>query len=446
MKIGLVCPYAEGFGGVQEHVFNLAKAFKRKGHEVKVIMPRNPKFKTSVSLDGVEIFVGKGKTIGINGTQSCIAIGVHYEPRIKEILKRENFDVIHLHQPDVPTIPWFFLAQSKATNVVTFHRSGDYSPVEKAIYYLLSPTALALERKIHGRIAVSKTAKEHAEQYFNGSFKIIPNGIDTKRFSPKGNTIRKYQNNVSSVLKNGVSTSEGRRFLASIPPRFNRGFLEATNDKINVIFVGRFEERKGLIYLLKAFAKAKAEMDSLRLIIVGDGPKRAEYEEFIAKKRVKDVYFEGAVEAEKLDDYYRTADIFCAPSTHGESFGIVLLEALSTGVPVIATSIPGYKELLSDYPSKQCLVVPKNINALKEALLKLAKDKELREKISAWGPKKADKYSWDKVADEVLKVYKLSQKQKKDLALPGAFWLRKQLIQVESMVKKTVDLIDSEIM
>lgn len=410
MKICLVCPYSMGFGGVQEHVLNLSRIYKKKGHIVKIICPYNPHFRGFDKIKDDFIFIGRGQNVRINGTNASVTLGIHYEPRIKQILNKENFDIIHFHQPDAPTISWFLLAQSQAVNIVTFHHSGDYGPIEKAIYYLLTPTVIALQRKIYGRIAVSDTARKHAQTYFSGNYNIVPNGIDLKRFNKKGKKISKF-----------------------------------TDDKKNILFVGRIEERKGLIYLVRAFAKAKKEDKNLRLIIVGDGPKRKECEDLIKKEKVEDVFFEGAVVSSVLPDYYRSADIFCACSTHGESFGIILLEAMSTGIPIIATSIPGYRELLSDYPEKSLLIPPENVGAIKDAIIRLAKNEKIRDKLSKWGQERVKSYAWETVAIKVLKIYKESSKIRKDAEFIGALWLKKQLLQMESSIKKVMRLLDTEI-
>lgn len=414
MKIGFVCPYAFGFGGVQEHILNLAKILREKGHKVKIIVPRHPNLQNPKIKEDF-IFVGTGKDIALNGTHSYVSLGIHHEPKIKEIINRENFDILHFHQPDVPTISWFFLANSQTTNVVTLHHSGDYGPIEKAIYYLLTPTVLALAAKIHGRIAVSKTAQKHAQYYFPGNYHVIPNGINTKRFSPKGKKIEKYQ---------PFGSAQG---------------------KINVLFVGRLEDRKGLIYLLKAFGKAKKEEDNLRLIIIGDGPKRSEYENLVKREKIADVEFVGEVLSRDLPSYYRTAHIFCAPSTYGESFGIVLLEAASSGLPIIATANSGYREFLADYPQRSLIVRPQDINSLKEAILKLSRDRELAKKLGSWGRRKVKKYSWEKISTQILEVYKKSQKQKTDEDFLGNFWLKKQILQVEQVARKILNLVEREL-
>lgn len=378
MKIGLVSPYALNHGGVQEHIRALYTNFTSQNHEVKIIAPRLSREAPKKDV----IFLGRAfYAESATGTGSYLTIGLHYGPIVEEILEREKFDILHFHEPMVPTISWFVLAYSKSLNIMTSHRAQRFSEEEAALYTFLKPLRLLLTKKIHGRIAVSRSAKTLAGEYFPGKYTIIPNGVDLTRFRPQGKKL----------------------------PRFNDG-------KINLLFVGRIEPRKGLIFLLRTLANLKD--GRLRLIVVGDGPLRAECERFAQRKKMDNVYFEGAVSEDDLPLYYRSADIFCSPALHGESFGIVLLEAMASNLPLVVFTNPGYRELLTDYPALQLLPRPKDTEGLSKAIITLTDDANLRHDLGLWGREKAKRYSWKKVTPEVLNFYEetqLSAKKKKEV-------------------------------
>lgn len=366
MKIGLVCPYALNYGGVQEHVRALYKNFIQRDHEVRILAPQA--FGEEPKKD--VIFLGRGfYTDSTTGTGSHLTIGLHYGPLVDEVLRREKFDILHFHEPMVPTISWFLLAYSQSINIITCHRAQKFSEEEASLYRFFKPVSLLLARRIHGRIAVSQTAKKFALKLFPGQYSIIPNGIDISRFRPTGEKLKK----------------------------FNDG-------KINILFVGRLELRKGLVYLLRAFSLLND--NRLRLIVVGDGPMREECEKFAQKKKLENVSFEGEISEEKLPLYYRSTDIFCSPAPHGESFGIVLLEAMASGRPVVAFANAGYRELLKNYPSQRLLAKPKDVEELAKAIKTLVQDKDLRLELGHWGREKAKSYSWNKVSQEIIRFYR----------------------------------------
>jgi phosphatidylinositol alpha-mannosyltransferase len=176
------------------------------------------------------------------------------------------------------------------------------------------------------------------------------------------------------------------------------------DDRVNILFVGRLEKRKGLSYLLRAYESMKVRVPNSRLIVVGDGPLHGNVESYISRHRVPDVVMAGYVPDTVLPRYYCSADIFCAPATGAESFGIVLLEAMATGLPVVATEIDGYMSVLE--PGRDSLTVkPKSPAELGAALVILARDQELRRRMGAYGLKKARHYAWEEVASQVLDVY-----------------------------------------
>jgi phosphatidylinositol alpha-mannosyltransferase len=258
------------------------------------------------------------------------------------------------------------LLQSPSINIGTFHACHDRS----RSYWTFKPVLKRCLAKLNGKIAVSKPAKDFVSKYLPGEYSIIPNGIDMERFSSDG-------------------------------PRRE----ELIDGKINILFVGRLEKRKGLGYLLRACGIIKKQFPDFRLIVVGPGTKlRPGYEELARDMGLDNVIFTDFVSHEELPQYYRTADIFCAPATGGESFGIILLEAMACGKPVVAFNIEGYASVM-DNEVEGFLVPVANEEALAQALLTLLNDHSLRDQMGEKGKIKADKYSWTCVSNQVMDYY-----------------------------------------
>ncbi|MBM4432866.1 MAG: glycosyltransferase family 4 protein [Chloroflexi bacterium] len=376
MKIGLVCPYDFAYpSGVANHVISLEHQFTKMGHEVKVIAPAS----RSVSACGGRfIQVGKPLPIPASGSMVRITLSMNLKSRVEEILEQENFDIIHLHEPLMPMLCLTTLLSSHAPTVGTFHacyRKPKYAPGKPLDGYNLGKPLSTVflrrwARKLDGRIAVSEPARQHAGKHFPGEYEIIPNGVDVQHFSPETSPI----------------------------PKFG-------DEKLNILFVGRLEKRKGFDYLLEAYKKVKREIPNSRLIVVGPGTMlRRKYENQIMAEGIKDVVFAGYASYDELPRFYKTADIFCAPATSWESFGIVLLEAMATGKPVVASNIEGYAGVVTNSVDG-LLVPPKDSESLAQALLYLMKDETLRREMGARGRLKAQDYSWEHIARRILDFY-----------------------------------------
>ena len=367
MKIALVSPYDFAFpGGVATHISGLEQNLTRMGHEVKVIAPAS---KAVPSFGNRFIPIGKPRPIPANGSICRVTISPWLSSRIKPVLDAEKFDIIHLHEPLMPMLCTTVLRLSQTVNVGTFHAHGG-----RPGYNFGKPVITVLLRRwfsrLNGRIAVSKSAMEFANKYFPADYTIIPNGVDLEHFS------------------------------ADVAPidRFCDG-------KVNIVFVSRLEKRKGLIYLLKAYQKVKREFPNCRLIVVGPGTRlRNKYEKWVAETGTRDVVFIGYISYDELPRYYRTADIFCAPAISGESFGIILLEAMAMGKPIVASNIEGYASVVTD-GAEGLLVPPKDEKALSQALISLMNDESLRQQMGAKGKVKALDYSWQQVAQRVYNYY-----------------------------------------
>jgi len=337
------------------------------GHEVKIIAPSSKPKKTQENESAIVI----GKPVAIRASGSIVRSPVSpmllFSDRIKKILEQEKFDVVHIHEPMMPALAVSVLHHAEGVLLVgTFHatRSNSFG------YAIWKPLLKRWMNKLDGKIAVSQAARDFIYRYFPGDYEIIPNGIDLERFSDKTPPVEKYR-----------------------------------DDKLNILFVGRLEKRKGFKYLLGAYERVKKEFPQCRLIVVSPhGSLCKKYEKLAAKRNLKDVVFAGYVSFEDLPRYYNTADVFCSPATGWESFGVVLLEAMATGTPIVASDIPGYAGLIS-HGVEGLLVKPTDEKALASALLSLLQDKAMRDRMGENGKLKAKDYSWEVVAQKVMSYY-----------------------------------------
>jgi phosphatidylinositol alpha-mannosyltransferase len=365
VKIGLVSPYDFASpGGVTDHVRHLARQLRRLDHAVRIFAPSS---RADVDFDTAEFYrIGSPISVPVNDSVARITLSFHLADRVAEIIERERFDVLHFHEPLMPALPITMLRMSQAANVGTFHAFAK----SNIGYFYGRPLLEPYLAHLHRGIAVSEPAKAFVNRYFPGfPLKVIPNGVDVSVFHPGHAPIRHLR-----------------------------------DERVNILFVGRLEKRKGLGYLLRGYEFMKQRVPNTRLIVVGDGPLRSSVESYISRHRVPDVVMAGYVPDTVLPRYYCSADIFCAPATGAESFGIVLLEAMATGLPVVATEIDGYMSVLE--PGRDSLTVqPKSWSELGAALVILARDAQLRTRMGAYGLEKARRYAWDEVASQVLEVY-----------------------------------------
>ena len=365
MKIGLVSPYDYAYpGGVMAHIYHLGQHLIKAGHEIKVIAPLSS---PPAILDKGFIRLGRSVPVPTGGSTARISLSVWLEPRIKRLLKEESFDVIHLHEPLAPILPLFILHLSQSVNVGTFHAFHGSGRVYWLSKYLLRRS----QDKLDGRIAVSSPALSFVSRHFPGEYRVIPNGIEFNRFSTPARPLPEFQ-----------------------------------DGKLNILFVGRLEKRKGLKYLLGAYGKLKWRYPNTRLIVVGPGNPEPEAYRFIAERNIEDVVFVGSVSYEDLPRYYQAADIYCSPATGKESFGIVLLEAMAAGKPIVASNIEGYSSVMS-HGQEGLLVPPKDEEALEASLETLLNDAALREEMGNRGSLKAPQYDWERVTAQIIEYYTL---------------------------------------
>lgn len=387
MKIGFVAPYDWAVpGGVKHHIEALAQEFTVAGHEVKIIAASSPNRHTGEPLSPNLIQIeGPVVPLPTSGSEARVVLSSRFSHRLKAILNRERFDVIHLHEPLMPVICPLALYHSKVHPqtlvLATFHAYREKNAGYKYGRRILGRCLGRLD----GRIVVSEAAKEYTARYFPGDYRVISNGVDLSRF--------------------------GDSSLAPIP--------EFADGRPNILFVGRLEKRKGFVHLLRAFVQVQAEMPQARLIVAGAFDEKQK-EPFVRQAEadgLHDVHFRSWPSNDMLARFYRTADLLCAPSTGFESFGLVLVEAMAAGRPVVTSDIPGYREVVR-HEVEGLLVPPGDEKGLAAALLRLLADKELQERMGRNGRERAASFAWNRVAAEVLAYYnELEQRRLRDHGL-----------------------------
>lgn len=368
MKIALVSPYDYSVsGGVNKHISHLATEFGHLGHDARILVPCSEREQDRRVINASSSVV----PVPFAGSIARITLDPRVYRRTKRILQRGGYDVLHLHEPLTPALPLAVLRHRdlvpQAICVGTFHA---YREVNRAYYYG-APIFRRLFKQLDGHIVVSPAGLEYHMRYFPTDYTVIPNGVDVEHFRPDVPPIEQF--------------ADGRH---------------------NVLFVGRLEKRKGLPHLLEAFAQVQQALPDARLIIVGayDELEKLPFALQVRHLGLNDVHFVGRVSEADLARYYRTADVFCAPSTGMESFGMVLLEAMASGVPIVASNIDGYHAVMDD-GRQGLLVEPEQPEALASALVRLLCDPERRRAMSAAGWEKAQQFSWRVVAARVLDYY-----------------------------------------
>jgi phosphatidylinositol alpha-mannosyltransferase len=371
MKIGVVSPYDWSYpGGVREHIRHLASQFTSMGHEVRVLAPAT---RATHTLLDEHTFYGMGKTapVPINGSIARIAIDPTLAWRVRNVLKQENFDILHIHEPLVPGLSLTALRFSNTLTVGTFHAFAHpkVASTQYLAYASATPFLRPYFRRLAGRIAVSSAAQQFASHYFPADYRIIPNGVDLERFNPN---------------------------VLPLP--------QLMDGKQNILFVGRFERRKGAKFLIRAIPRIREQHPNTRFIFVGEGRLRPGIQRVVQQHGWKDVIFTGYITDSELPRYFSSAHVFCAPATGGESMGIVLLESMASGTPVVASNIPGYATVVR--PGIDGLLsAPRNSEELAQAISTLLKSENLRQKFIHTGLQQVHAYAWPYVARTILDYY-----------------------------------------
>ncbi len=379
MKIALVSPYDwHTPGGVNNHVSHLAEELRSRGHEVHIIAPASRKVD-----DPFVHIIGRPIPIAASGSVVRIPLNPRLGKRVNELLTREQFDVVHVHEPLMPVLPIQVLRNSRAANprvvnVGTFHARKDGG---NRLYAYGQRLLKRWFREIDGKIAVSPPAAQYVSRYFPGFYNVISNGIDVEHWAdPQHQPIAAFEGTT------------------------------------NILYAGRAEKRKGLGTLLRAFGMVNARIPNTRLIVVGpDSRARRRYEAMVQRSGQRGVIFVPEQPYDKLPRYHRTAEVFCSPALGNESQGYVLLEAMAAGIPVVASNIDGYASVIT-HGVDGLLVRPKDTMALADALTKLVRDAALREELAARGRLRVDEYSWPRVGQQVESYYErlLNQRDSMD--------------------------------
>jgi phosphatidylinositol alpha-mannosyltransferase len=360
LRIGVCAPYDLGRdGGVNSHIRAQARALRRLGHHVCVFGA------SSAPLADGELALSTCVSPVIGGTETGIGVDPRAWGRVAELFRAGRFDVLHMHEPLMPLVPWFVLWQSPVPVVATFHTHREqghrwYGPYR----WLLAP----LMRRISTRLTVSDAARRTVARDFPGDYQMVPNGIDVERF--------------------------GR---ASARP------AAMPDDLRFVLFVGRLEPRKGVACLIRAMTIVQRHAPDARLVIVGEGPDRAALEA-TARENGVEVRFTGRVSDDALPAYYRAAELVCSPAIGDESFGIVLLEAMAAERPIVATRIEGYTDLLAEAGSAR-LVDVDDYQALANEITILLDAPELRRSLGARGGMFVRDYDWKEIAGRLESIY-----------------------------------------
>lgn len=359
MKIALVCPYSLSWpGGVQGHVLSLSAHLRDLGCDARVIAPCDA---TPPSSEVISI--GRSRSFDANGSIAHLAVGPRPFLRVRHALDSEDFDLMHIHEPFQASASVFALMQSRRVPVVgTFHAAAE----ELDHYRRLRPVLEPLWRKIAIHAAVSDAAAGLARKYFGGEYRILPNGVEFDVFAG-----------------------------AKSHPRNPGDFV--------VLFVGRLESRKGCADLIEAWKTVEARLPSARLWVVGTGPQESDLRSSADKAGLCRVDFLGSIEANELKARFKSADLFCSPAIEGESFGIVLLEAMAAGTPVLASDLPGYASVVTGGAGE--LFAAGNTGALAESLIALAEDPNRRTKLAKAGSTRAAEFDWKVLSRDVLGVY-----------------------------------------
>jgi phosphatidyl-myo-inositol alpha-mannosyltransferase len=363
MRIGLVTEYYyPSVGGVQEHVHHFAREARRLGHEVTIVTSEMPDLETAGPDDAGVVRLGRSLPLYGNGGFGRVSVGAGMSRAMRELLERERFDVVHVHCPLTPVLPWLALHHARGPVVGTFHTN--FTPGR--LWALTRPWQQRYVERLDAAVAVSHAAAAPYAGRLDVPFHVIPNGVDVERFG-RGGRLRRFD--------------DGR---------------------FNVLFVGRLEPRNGLDLLLQAFALLRRRLDA-RLLVVGGGPLRERYEALVPEALRKDVVFAGVLRDER-PDWYASAHVYCAP-TRIASFGVTLLEAMAAGRPVFASDIDGFREVMTAGREGE-LLPPGDPSAWATALERLAGDPRRAHAFGAEGRATAQRYAWPKVAAEVLGLYR----------------------------------------
>jgi phosphatidylinositol alpha-mannosyltransferase len=359
VRVAIACPYAwDAPGGVQVHIRQLAQHLRRRGHQTLILAPA-----ASGSADGEVVDVGRPIRIPFNGSVAPICPDPRSRRRIRAALERFRPDVVHAHEPFSPSTGFFATLEATVPVVGVSHAYMERS----VLFTAFSRTFRRVWDRPAVWIAVSEAALSFLRKHIRADARthVVPNGVDVEPFRHA----------------TPADLPSGRRML----------------------FVGRLDPRKGFPVAVDAFALLVREFPDLQLVVVGDGPQRDAVARLEPGVRQR-VTMVGAVRHSLLPAYHSAADLFIAPSTGRESFGIVLVEAMAAGLPVVASDIPGYREVVRN-GIDGILVPPNDPESVAWVVRKILSDPALAERLRAAGHARAERYRWEVVTVEIEAAY-----------------------------------------
>lgn len=367
LRVGIVCPYSYDVpGGVQFHVRDLAEALIARGHTVSVLAPADddtpiPEYMTAA---------GRAIPVRYNGAVARMTFGPVTAARVRKWLAAGEFDVLHLHEPVTPSLGMLALWIADGPIVATFHTALIRSRPLQMAYPLVRQSL----EKISARIAVSEDARRTLVEHMGGDAVVIPNGVYVDAFT-----------------------------AATADPRWT-----GTPERPTIAFLGRLdEERKGLPVLLGAVPQVLAEIPGTRFLVAGRGETGPdEVRELLGDEAAAAVEFLGGISDEDKANLLASVDVYCGPQTGGESFGIVLVEAMSAGATVVASDLGAFSRVLDDGAAGVLFRTGDSAD-LAATLVRVLRDADLRAKVSAHALKVVRQYDWATVTDQVLAVYEM---------------------------------------
>jgi phosphatidylinositol alpha-mannosyltransferase len=373
MKIGIVCPYdIDRGGGVQEHVLAQAAELKHRGYDVAILTPR-PRGQAPTKIDHIKIIYLGSSTNVKTPIKTSLELGFSYKrDELDDILAAEKFDLLHIHEPEVPMLGSQIVAKAICPVIATFHAVYPETPMGRSMETFRIPWSKSIFSRLTTLTAVSDAAAGFVRERTGRKVHIIPNGIDLAKYHFKPQP-------------------------------------SAPANKI-ILYIGRLEKRKGVSYLLKAYAKLAAQRGDVLLVLAGDGDQRDSLEAYVADKQIPRVEFLGFVTEKKKLALLHQAAIFCSPALYGESFGIVLLEAMASGTVTIAGNNIGYSGVMTG-TGRLSLVDPKQTTEFTRLLEVMLDDEEVRQNWLKWAQETVQQYDYKHVVDKYEQVYKQTLKK-----------------------------------
>ncbi|KUN84803.1 alpha-(1-2)-phosphatidylinositol mannosyltransferase [Streptomyces bungoensis] len=375
MRIGIVCPYSWDVpGGVQFHIRDLAEYFLRLGHEVSVLAPADD----DTPLPPYVVSAGRAVPVPYNGSVARLNFGFLSAARVRRWLHEGKFDVIHIHEPTSPSLGLLTCWAAQGPIVATFHTSNPRSRAMIAAYAILQA---ALE-KISARIAVSEYARRTLVEHLGGDAVVIPNGVDVDFFATAEPKPEWQSEEARSSVEGGGGTRAGG----------------------TIGFIGRIDEpRKGLPVLMRALPAILEARPRTRLLVAGRGDEEAAVEDLPEELRSR-VEFLGMISDRDKARFLRSVDLYVAPNTGGESFGIILVEAMSAGAPVLASDLDAFVQVLDQGKAGE-VFANEDADALAAAAVRLLGDPARRAELRERGSAHVRRFDWSTVGADILSVY-----------------------------------------